>query len=79
MTSTTTPGFTEGQEVIWTGQRNQLSRRVRITEVAMAYLNVGGKVAAGMEPVYDLVDPLTGDVQYGIPGDQLHDPAGTEG
>lgn len=70
--TTTTPEFTAGQEVVWTGTRNLFARRVRITEVRASYLSVLGETPEDAVTVYDIADPVIKGTVYGIPAGQLH-------
>jgi len=72
MTETTTPGFTPGQEAIWTGTRGLFSRRVRIIAARASYLKVLGETPEDAVTVYDIADPTIKGTVYGIPAGQLH-------
>ena len=57
MTETTTPGFTPGQEAIWTGTRGLFSRRVRIIAAVRSTISVGHERVLHAEPARHVVLP----------------------
>ena len=75
---TTTPEFTPGQQVTWTGTRGLFSRRVRIIEARASYLEIFGETPDDAVTVYDISDPTIKGTVFGIPGGQLHAVDGAE-
>ena len=71
MTETTAPGFTPGQEVIWTGTHNLFAHHAKIVEVRGSWLMIFGETPADARTVYDIADSVTGVTVLGIPADQL--------
>jgi len=68
----TTPEFTPGQEVIWTGNKGLFARRVRIVAPRRSWLEILGETPEDARIVYDIADPVIKGTVYGIPAGQLH-------